>query len=257
VAHSIRQEGMNFRELPAFSLPLSEADTLVVGIGGGADIVSAFAIASLFSSMPIYGNTKTRTESDWDFLSPRVARLPASNPTTRGSSGGTSIDRLLPKGPRDCPLIFLCIKRELEALTQEIKAMNFSQIIAVDTGGDVLSNKIGRDQMMLSALRSVGVPLWLLVLAPGADGQSNQAKMSGDLQRAIMGESFRGIFSLSPLLPIYQRFAPHLGETRTPQLILRAHESNEDAMLIPRGCRPTIPIEWMRLGLAFAPKRKI
>lgn len=252
---------LSLSSLPKFAWPpLDQEKLLLVGIGGGSDCITGFAIGQSLPTRPkeiVYANTKTRPESDWAYLSAHIATLPEARPSAgpiKVSSGGTSIDRLLPKGDRGCPWIFLLQKREEEALTEEIKAQQFSAIIAVDTGGDVLAShgKAGRDQRMLSVLQRVGLPLWLLVVAPGVDGQYPKERNEQNLRLALQEPSLRGVFALDCLLPIFQRFGPLLPVNKTPNLILSAFASKEESLLIPRGCKPSLPVEWLRLGLVFA-----
>ena len=246
--------------LPEFSWPSWEGESVfVVGIGGGSDIISAHALGEGLRPRPkelAYGNTKTRPERDWVMLSPHLATLPEA-PSREGllkiSSGSTTIDRLLPRGLRGDPLICLLEKGGESQLVEEIKGLGFSVILAVDTGGDVLARngKRGRDQVMLSVLERVGLPLWLFVLAPGADGQRSKEKLSADLNAAVCKSSFRGGFSLEVMRGGYQQFAPSLPKTKTPNLVLQAFESKDETMLIPRGCHPVLPVEWLRMGIAF------
>jgi Protein of unknown function (DUF1152) len=248
-------------QLPPFAWPSWEGERVfVVGIGGGSDIISAFALGEGLQPRPkelSYGNTKTRPERDWVMLSPHLATLPEA-PTKNGllkiSSGSTTMDRLLPRGPRGDPFICMLEKGTESRLADEIKGLGFSVILAVDTGGDVLARngKRGRDQVMLSVLEQLGLPLWLFVLAPGADGQRSKEKLDADLLAASRERSFCGAFSLELIRGVYQKFAPSLPKTKTPNLVLQAFESKEETMLIPRGCHPVLPVEWLRMGMAFA-----
>jgi hypothetical protein len=255
---------ISLNTLPIFTWPsFAQDQILVVGIGGGSDIISAYALGESLQPRPkeiIYANTKTRPEADWLNISPHIATLPIGQKKEgilKISSGSTTIDRLLPKGARQNPFIFLLEKGETTALTEEIKALGFSMIIAVDTGGDVLARngKVGRDQRMLSVLEQTGLPLWLCVLAPGSDGQRAKEKLRDDLTSAFNESHFRGAFSLQFLVGAYQLFAPLLPKIKTPNLIRQAFETQEETMLIPRGCHPMIPVEWLRMGLVFHNKR--
>jgi hypothetical protein len=248
---------MNLSTLPAFQWPSFEgARLLLVGIGGGSDIITAFALGQSLSTSAerIYANTKTNAEPDWNLLSAHIARLPPKKGISeRLASGGTSIDRLLPKGARECPWIFLLKKGEEDALLQEMQAQQFSHVIAVDTGGDVLSTrgKAGRDQRMYALLQRLNLPLWLMVIAPGSDGQSTRERMSNDLQRAVEQDNFQGAFALDSLLPIFSQYGPLLPAVKTPNLILSAYRTTTESIQIPRGNKPTLPTHWLRTGLVF------
>ncbi len=227
---------------------------LVLGIGGGSDAISAYAVAQALDvgarGEAIYGNTKSQIEPDAVQVAPCIYRLPEHERPLTGSLGRTGIDRALPRGPDGCPLICLLAKKaSREPLQESLRSLNFDQAIAVDTGGDALetrSKRLGRDRTMLRVLQAAGLKTTLVVLGLGADGQASQAHMQDLLQAAQ--PRVRSRFSLAPLLPTYRRFADGLPERRTPRIILRAFEHAEAQFLVPRGQKPEVPLWWLKTG---------
>lgn len=226
-------------------------------------MLTAYAVAQTLPDSHrtiVYANTKTWAEPDIERLSPHIGRLPSCEKPHTGAriaGGSTAIDRTVPRGPEGCPLILILPPPTEEAsLTGEIAALDFDQVIGVDTGGDVLdrrhSRPPGRDRRMLAVLAALKRPLRVLVVAPGADGQSTVSRLSGCMQAADV--AFRGSAPLTPLLAIFQTFAPSLSPHRTPRLILEATEAATRGDLffpIPRGNRPTVPISWMTSMLIY------
>jgi len=92
---------------------------------------------------------------------------------------------------------------------------------------------------------------WLCVVAVGADGQGNMAKLSAVLEDAALSYRFMGSFPINVLLPHDQRFASHLPQARTPNIILNAHHSSAEVVEVPRGCHPQVPRRWLTTALNF------
>ncbi len=201
---------------------------LVVGLGGGADVVTAFAIASELGPQAAYGNAKTR---------------PGEDP----------VARLLPRGPLGSPRVHVLG----EPLVAELVAEGFDLLVGVDTGGDVLVDRArrrpGRDVRALELLQRVGPPVLLVVVGLGSDGQSGRAALEGALEAERAAGRLLGALDPTRLHAVYRTFAGGLGPTRTPNVILSALEGPEDeTLVVPRGSRPAIPKGWLRSALVFA-----
>lgn len=238
---------------------------LVIGVGGGADIITAYAIATRLDvgdGAAVYGNTKTRAEPDLVRRSPHVARVPprlVERAQMRAKHGSTDIERAVPRGADGCPLVCVLPARyEDDALVAgELAAMRFDHIIAVDTGGDVLEpprnhKRAGRDRRMLAILNAVGAPVRVVVVSPCSDGQCRPERFASWFDAAA--GSFVGAATLASLMPTFEEYAEHLSPTRTTSLIVAAHKAaarGEATLCVPRGCNPTVPVTWMTSALVF------
>lgn len=184
---------------------------LALGLGGGADSITAYALARMLGEHVAYGNTKH-------------------------APGETAIERRLPRGPQGSPLV----------LTVGGMLPDFELIIGVDTGGDVLDGspkgERGRDRRMLHAIESRSC--LIAVIAPGADGQLAPERLAPLLERGAP-------FSLEPLVPILREHGAQLAPHRTPNVICRAFDSPDDPVEVPRGRRPKVPRAWLKTGWVF------
>jgi len=247
---------------------------LVVGLGGGCDIISAYALARwLMSCRPkqvVYGNTKKTEDQSVDLLSPHIGRFPGPPEPLRPSvrtHGTALIDRSIPRGNDGCPLIFLLPRRETEdrELREEIKGLGYDLLIGVDTGGDSLAEmashgRYGRDLRMLRVLQSTELPVTHVVIAPGSDGEGSYERLAGCLSQQEKRGRFQGSFGLEPMIPILKRFAASLPPTRTPNIITAAFEGRLTSaglsgyVEVPRGIRPVVPLDWLTRGFVFSRK---
>lgn len=234
---------------------------LAVGLGGGSDAISAFAVSQQLPGREVvYANTKTggvgpSLPARHD--TPHVVRL---MPAGRDAQhvGRTRIDRALPRGPRDSPWVVRLEDDADAVVAGEIASLGFDGFVGVDTGGDSVGqvrNRPGRDQRMLAVLAaargSADVPLWLLILGPGSDGQSSEAELREAFAARAALDEYAGWFPLDPFLPVFRTFAPELDETRTPRIILAAEDDTlatdrQNRVIVPRGKRPPIPRPWLR-----------
>jgi hypothetical protein len=247
---------------------VSGSKILVLGIGGGADIVTAFAVSRLLPEEParqvLYGNTKKRDDGSLEAISPHIHRLivptgPA--PTNRRRAHGTTlIDQSVPRGPEGCPFIFLLPDRADAAIVaRELFALEFDTVLAVDTGGDSITGNPtggGRDKRMLRVLRESALPVLHIVVAPGSDGESVADRLRSAMLREMDAGRYRGSFSLAPVLPTLQTLSTTLEATRTPRIILNAAARElkhyDDEMIVPRGIKPSVPLRWLTHGFVFA-----
>jgi hypothetical protein len=244
---------------------------LVLGLGGGCDVITAFAVSRLLdfeqATAVIYANTKTAGVGRADAVTEHIRRVPGPRrePSRRKDGHGTTrIDQTVPRGPEGCPWIFLLDDAEAEtALAGEVRALAFDLILGVDTGGDSIvalpAKMAGRDQRMLRVLRQTGVPLLHVVVAPGSDGESDAAELSRAFAAAAAAGRYRGCFVLDPVLPIFRALSEGLNPQRTPRIILaavdeRLEKRGDGRVVVPRGRHPVVPRGWLTRGFVFGPE---
>lgn len=219
------------KPIPPYSWPeLTRKRALVLGLGGGADVVTAYAIAAELPGLVAYGNAKTR---------------PGEDPVARE----------LPRGPLGSPRVHVLE----EPLVAELAAEGFDLLVGVDTGGDVLVDRQRgrrgeRDVRALELLLRVGPPVLVVVVGLGADGQSKRAELEAALEAERSAGRLLGALDPTRLHAVYRTFAAGLGPTRTPNVILSALDGPaNEPLVVPRGSRPAIPRGWLRSALVFAP----
>ncbi len=265
-----------------FSKPFQFPDcagrkVLVLGLGGGSDIIMACAVARLLpASGPtrgiIYANTKREREPHLGRVASLVYRVapeesdPYAGAILEDAHGTTQIDHCVPRGDEGCPWIFVLERKDEKTraqLAEDIRALGFDLLIGVDIGGDSLvkdatSGPWGRDQQMLAVLRSTGLPMLHVVVAPCSDGESSADQMKTALRERLEDGRFLGSFSLEPLLPLLRDLSERasLECNRTPRIILAAAEDRlEDVgdgrVVVPREREPVVPRRWLLHGFVF------
>ena len=252
-----------------FAFPDSGRKLLLLGLGGGCDAITAFALSGLFgrgADSVVYANTKTADVGAVEPITEHLLRVsgPLLDPGRKvPHRGRTWIDHSVPRHPNGSPWIVLLSDEAASALVGEIRSQGFDLLVGVDTGGDSIARKngrghLGRDQRMLAVLRRVGLPLLHVVAAPGCDGETSYDDLRGVMADAAADGRYRGCFDLAPILPAFQTFRGSLGPTRTPRIILDAAEgalvSPRDGWVrVPRGREPVVPISWLTTAFVFAP----
>lgn len=261
---------MNLPDVP-FAFPnVTSQRVFVLGLGGGCDILTAFALARLLDAGPTgvvsYGNTKKGDAGAIEPISPHILRvtgpLVEAGRRVRGR-GKAWLDHAVPRTADGSPFIVLLDSEDAEReLVGELRSLAFDLIVGVDTGGDSVAVKrgrgrFGRDQRMLAVLRATHVPLLHVVVAPGSDGEADAEDIqTAFAARAAVGE-FRGRFSLGPMLPTYEAFRECLSPERTPRIVLAAFKgelarTDDGRLIVPRGRKPKVPAEWLTTGFVFA-----
>ena len=243
----------------------------VLGLGGGCDIITAYAVSTLLdgtSARIIYGNTKTGKVGPVEEVTPHVVRVasPVAEPgqKVRGC-GKAAIDHAMPRNAHGSPWIIRLEGEEAErALVGEIRSLAFDLIVGVDAGGDSIASRDGRgrlerDQRMLNVLRQTGAPLLHVVVAPGCDGESDIADLYHSIRKQLAAGRYRGCFALAPILPILRSLSGGLSESRTPRIVLRAADgqlarTTDGRLVVPRGCNPVVPAEWLANAFVFEPE---
>jgi hypothetical protein len=274
--HSLERLSPSGLEADLISKPFVFPDfcgkrVLVLGVGGGCDIISAFAVAEILKpggpAKLIYANTKTRVWENLQRVSRHILRVPAERivlSAHQSTHGTTLIDQSMPRGDDGCPLILELppAKNHCEELAREIQQMTFDVILSVDTGADSIvaetaNGPCGRDQRMMAVLERVGRPWFHLVVSPGCDGETSLSQLEAAVRKLIDADKYAGYFPIAPLLPTMRKLAAPLGRTRTPNIIIDAFsgvlESSSDgqALVVPRGLMPVIPRSWLTMALVF------
>lgn len=243
-----------------------ESPTLVVGIGGGSDVISAYLLSTMllhYSAQVLYGNTKRRAKT-LDWISPHIGTLPEAidEPVDlRKAHNTTLIDSSVPRNENGSPYIFVLPNLSVkEDMVQEILGMGVSSILAVDTGGDVLKffdksykRRNGRDLQMLEVLKATGIPTQLMVVGLGSDGELQPQRITKLIRTAMKDGSYAGCFSLMEHMDALEQLADGLPATRTPSIILNAArlKDTHTEVFVPRDLKPTIPIAWLTRAFVF------
>jgi hypothetical protein len=252
---------------------LAGQKVLVLGLGGGCDILTAFAVAKLLEGGApreiVYANTKT---ADVGSVEPVTAHvLQVTGPLVEAGAPGRGrgkcwIDHSVPRSPNGSPWIVLLSGPAAEnELAGEIQSLKFDLVIGVDTGGDSIASKggrghQGRDQRMLGVLRRTGLPLLHVVVAPGSDGEASLEDLRTVFAIHVADGRYRGCFALDPLLPVFHNYRESLGPSRTPQIILAAFEDRlaraiNRLVVVPRGRNPAVPRDWLTTGFVLVPRK--
>jgi len=256
-------------------------DTLVIGIGGGSDVVGAFGIASILKSKSPKNNidyalcvSEKENYNGFEqinhFLHKRTEKSIDDKQKQSHSlilvSKMSEFDKHLPKPylisrPKPSNKNQNEITNAINSALLRIKPTN---IIAVDLGGDSLTcgidgNEFGFDRTGIKALQEIGIPFTYLVLGLGCDGESTIEMLQNSIAREVKQNSVLGSFRLDKIieqmLPISKNL---LADNRTPNIIANAYNQIQinkqkifELSLINRHRKPLIPNEWLISGIAF------
>lgn len=253
---------------------------LVVGVGGGSDGLVAYVIARRLAQPGVVfyvGNTKRRVEPDVLELSPHVFCLPDGEAPETHRHGSTDLDRRIPRDFGDPLILCLPDRQASEALAKELGAMSWDAVVAVDTGGDVLTAiargrvRKGRDAQMLEVLGRVGVPITLVVVSPGSDGALAGPDALATLSR-VTHPQMRSLGTWrwsepdatgAPWWKLLAHVSLGIGDKRTPRIISDAMAGDAERVQIPREQRPVLERDWLdqillwhcEPGFRVAPRR--
>jgi hypothetical protein len=197
----------------------------ILGLGGGCDIISAYAAQFLFDfseqSKIIYGNTKRTFENDLENITPNIYRLPPKKLVigehSTANIGTTKIDRSIPRGYDQCPYIIHCTKNSSKDISHEIDSLGFDLVIGIDTGGDAIvegaeSGSQGRDKEMVDIIRHSHIPLLILIFGPGCDGESQENQILQSFHDQEKKGKYLGSCSIEPLIPYFEDLASNLAK---------------------------------------------
>jgi len=249
---------------------------LVVGLGGGCDVISAYCMAKYIKEFSpkkvLYGNTiGPRTIPDAQELYPNVFSfstppIPLDTSCVQPYWGTVRIEQSLPQDGEGSPFLFVVPHREggsIHEITQRnkhalkhiVEMEKWDLIIGVDAGGDSLTGGIdfkahpalGRDRQMLTVLSSLGIEFWHLLIAPCCDGETSREEMDRFLQLSCSEQLVLGSFHLpSSVIESLEHYSKGLSNERTTNIIVNASRSLDEMLTIPRGIRPQVPTNWMK-----------
>lgn len=268
---------------------LNSKRIFVIGIGGGSDIVGAYAISRITqNSNPIsiisyglcisYKNDYSGfTKLNENLYVRSIEHI--ENPDELHTSLALAIKMkeydtaigapfLIARPPKYDKLknqfsvsdYHVMVKNSFE---NAINVINPDLIIAVDLGGDSLTcgveDDYSFDRTGLRALRQIGKPFIYMILGPGCDGESTIEMLQSAIEKEISFNSLIGEFSLDEVVKYMHPVSSNtLSSDRTPNIISNAKRKIEDepelrsvCIEIERHRRPTIPIEWLVKGIAF------
>ena len=279
----------------------NSVNTLVIGAGGGADIISAIAVIESecfdVDGQKCYAGIAKSSRTN---ITGPISGVFKSNPARNrhpSTKLGTHLIQTHPSAIEPSrkidgsivqrwksPLMEECLERvgaepyfilhglkgqeSIDVASQEMKsfceARNIEQIIAVDNGGDIMAEfddieSAGRDQKVLEVLMSLNLSTYVMVVAPGADGDFTQVDLAN--MKNAFGEKYEdlGVFSLSPFQITYEKYRSWMGASRTHNIVnasWKASRNGEGFMIVKRGSgtrkrQQTIPHKWLQSGWLF------
>ena len=276
-------------------------NTLVIGAGGGADIITAIAVIESQSfglngqkcypgvakssrtniNGPLSGEFKTnpnRARHSSLKLGTHLIQTHPNSITPSQKGNGKIVQRW------KSPLMEECLGRvgaepyfilhglngqdTIDAAKIDMQefcdARNIEQIIAVDNGGDIMAEfddieAAGRDQKVLEVLMSLNISTYVMVVAPGADGDFTQVELAQMKNRFGTIHEDLGHFDISIFQPIYQKYSGWMGATRTHNIVnesWKTSKNGEGNMTVKRGTgkrkrQQIIPHRWIQSGWLF------
>jgi len=240
----------------ADKLPKPSCRIVVIGMGGGCDIFSAYAVCLSLSKRfgqdhdILYANTKSISflKSDVDGhekLTEDLYKVPPKQiildkGCDRNCYGTSKLTQSLPRHSNGSPYILVlpteskdpvtATKENEAAMKKAFEILKTDFIIGVDTGGDSITGgldwngsvELGRDFQMQNAIVKSGVPNLILAFGPGSDGESSVKIMNESVTRMEKQGCFLGAFSLKNLLIGVRPWTENLSPMRTPNICYSA-----------------------------------
>ncbi len=250
---------------------------LIIGIGGGSDIVGAYALGKFLKennpSATINIAVAVSPKSDYDGFdnlqenlyqvnSDKVAGLSKLHHTLQLIKEIYNFDKsfspyvLVRPKYREETDISIHQKDVAEVISKSLNFLNPDFIIATDNGGDSLTGGMSDnvekefDRTGIRALQKFGRPFEYIVFGPGCDGESTKEMILASIQQEK--HSFKGTFSIAEIAKLWSlisvRFLP---KDRTPNIILSALNMSNQEIEIPRHRKPLIPVGWLKVGIVF------
>ena len=294
-----RQIGGPMAQIEKFQF--KSVNTMIIGAGGGADIISAIAVIEAQSfgldgakchagvakssrtniAGPISGEFKSnpdRTRLASTRIGTHLIQTHQTAIEPSRKSNGKIVQRwkyvlmeeCLDRVGAEPYFIIHGLKGQdtIDAAKKELKAYcearNIKQIIAVDNGGDIMAEyenieTAGRDQKVLEVLKSLELPTYVMVIAPGADGDFTQVELATMKNRFGETHEDLGEFSLTQFKPTYQKYSEWMGATRTHNIVnasWKASKNGDGTMTVKRGSgtrkrQQIIPHKWLQSGWLF------
>ena len=248
---------------------------LSVGIGGGSDCISAYALAAwLRENNPdadvMYASCVKHPKQFSGFQETREGVFKRSQELMDGRIATINIMLGLPRDKFGSPFALHMPDndaRRPEIMQNMISVIEPDIIFAIDTGGDGLTggakekDKENGDRKSLRALRKCGASFVFLVFGPGCDGESTIEEMEKAIRRENESNAFLGGFDLREILEVMSPHEPSVredGTPNTPNVMMDAkREIDKDPAcasflhLVRRHKNPRIPRRWLTSGAAF------
>jgi len=250
------QSKFDISEYLANKLPKRSCRIFVIGMGGGCDIFSAYAVCLSLSKRfgqdhdILYANTKSLSflKSDLDShekLTEGLYKVPPKlivldKGCDRSWYGSSKLTQSLPRHSNGSPYILVLptesqdpvvATRENEvAMKKAFEILKTDFVIGIDTGGDCITGgldwdgsvELGRDFQMQNAILKSGIPNLILIFGPGSDGESSVKIMNETVSRVEKQGCFLGAFSLKDLLIGVRPWTENLSSMRTPNICYSA-----------------------------------
>lgn len=252
-------------------------NVLIIGIGGGSDIIGAYALGKFLKATnpntTINIAVAVTPKSDYDGFdnlqenlyqvnSEKVSDISKLHHTLQIVKEIYNFDQLFspyvlvrPKYRQDTNIL-RHQKDVAEVLSKSLTFLNPDFIIATDNGGDSLTGGVSDnvekefDRTGLRALQKFGKPFEYIVLGPGCDGESTKEMILNSIEQEK--HSFKGAFSIIELAKLWSSISEEfLPKDRTPNIILSAINISDQEIEIPRHRKPLIPVEWLKVGIVF------
>ena len=266
---------------------LENKKVLVVGIGGGSDVVGAYGISRYLK--------KTNPNAKITYgvsVSPKIKYLGFEKLSDwlykRNTHNNIKIAKKLHHtlslvvemqefDGNEQPLLIVRPKYREELTVKEhqkqvanvfketLNIIKPDIIFAIDGGGDSLTGGVSNnvetefDRTGIRALQEYGKPFTYIVIGPGCDGESTMKMLKGAVKYEIKNNSFLGHFDISPFIDKWANLSSKLlKDDRTPNIMRIANnvikenpKRENDLQVIERHRKPKIPIKWLVTGLAF------
>lgn len=268
----------NFFKNTFYKIPTKlKGNLLIIGIGGGSDVVGAYALGKFLKennpSATINIAVAVSPKSDYDGFdnlqenlyqvnSDKVADLSKLHHTLQLIKEIYNFDKsfspyllVRPKYREDTD-ISIHKKDVAEVIGKSLNFLNPDFIIATDNGGDSLTGGMSDnvekefDRTGIRALQKFGRPFEYIVFGAGCDGESTKEMILASIGHEK--HSFKGAFSIIEIAELWrsisERFLP---KDRTPNIILSALNLSNQEIEIPRHRKPLIPVEWLKVGVVF------
>jgi len=229
---------------------------LVIGMGGGCDIFTAYSIylrlSKLFGQEKeiLYANTKSasflKTDlKDHEKIIQGLYKLPKGlmvleKGCDESCYGTSKLSQSVPRHPNGSPYLLvlpteskdptIATQENQDAMKKVFRNLKADVIIGIDTGGDCItggmdwegSAELGRDVQMQSAIVNSGIPHLILAFGPGCDGESSVKTMNESVTKLQKQGSFLGAFRLKDFLLEVRPWTENLSPMRTPNICYSA-----------------------------------
>ena len=254
---------------------ISGTKFFVLGIGGGNDVIGAYAVARLLKkgrpdSEVLYGSCLSSKKDYIGFVQifEGLYIRDSENKELNENHSLKSVQTLKEfDGDLCVPYVIIADdKREAGRITKEtINYFKDYTIITIDNGGDSLTGgKDGKrrfDYRNLLCLKEMAIPFYHIILGLGCDGESDIKAIQTMLfcqKQSVLGE-----FSMNAVADI---FSPMLNSIRHPERehtdttviivevrdFIGKNQTDEQLYLVPRHERETkVPYVWINKAVVF------